>query len=259
MQKLLNLINNSKNIVAFTGAGISTLSGIQDFRGKDGFFRDRDPDMVFNIDHFYSNPAFYYQKTKNLIYNLSDKKPNIIHNQLAAMEKQGIVKAIITQNIDMLHEKAGSKKIIELHGSPKIHYCIKCTKEYDYSQIQQKLKTTEVPLCDLCSGILKPKITFYGESLSEKVVDQAIKLISKADLVLILGSSLVVQPAASLPFYSINNGGKLAIINNLPTPLDKLATLHYPDLLQVFEYLNKNLKKIPDRRNSPEICVSTAS
>ena len=153
----------------------------------------------------------------------------------------GIVKAVITQNIDLLHQKAGSKKVIEVHGSPEIHRCLSCGKIYKFDEIARIVQEDKVPQCS-CGGIIKPDITFFGESLPALAVDEAISEASKADLMLVLGSTLVVYPAASFPLYTVRAGGKLVIVNNMETPLDYMATERYSDLETVFNYISEKLK-----------------
>ncbi|MCQ2604318.1 MAG: NAD-dependent deacetylase [Spirochaetia bacterium] len=244
MKQFIDLLKNSEYCVVFTGAGVSTLAGIKDFRGKNGLYNTAgaDAEKIFDIDYFRKDPSFYYRAAKNFIYNLEDKVPAIVHTELARLEKMGIVKAVITQNIDLLHQKAGSKKVIEVHGSPEIHRCRKCGKIFHFNEIVPVVQKDEVPKCDRCGGIIKPDITFFGESLPPMAVDEAIYEASKADLMVILGSTLVVQPAASFPLYALRNGGKLVIVNNMETPLDYLAVQRYDDLETVFNYISENLK-----------------
>src|SRR5215469_1313301 len=125
--ELIKKITKARYCTAFTGAGVSTLSGIRDFRGKNGLYNDFDAEKIFDIDYFEKDPSFYYKASASLIYDIDEKKPSIVHIVLAEMEKQGLLKALITQNIDLLHEKAGSSRVIEIHGSPKIHYCLRCS------------------------------------------------------------------------------------------------------------------------------------
>jgi len=243
VDKLVTLLKESKYCVVFTGAGVSTLAGIKDFRGKDGLYKTaaEDADKIFDIDYFHKKPSFYYRAAKDFIYNLDQKRPAIVHTELARLEKMGIVKAVITQNIDLLHQKAGSKKVIEVHGSPEIHRCLACGKVYHFPEIAKIVQDRKVPQCS-CGGIIKPDITFFGESLPELAVEQAVYEASKADLMLVLGSTLVVYPAASFPMYTVRNGGKLVIVNNMETPLDYMAEAHYDDLETLFTYISEHLR-----------------
>lgn len=235
MKQLLNLVNNSEYFVALTGAGISTLSGIKDFRGKDGINKTMPGEKIFDLETFYQDPGFYYKHSRDFIYALEGKKPNIIHETLARWEKEDKLKAIITQNIDLLHQKAGSKKVIEIHGSPAVHHCIKCYKSYSFDEVCHELKHSKIPHCEACGAALKPDITFYGEGLPERAINQAVQECERCDLMLILGSSLVVYPAASLPEIALQNGAKIVIVNAQKTHLDRYASLRYDDLEKVFE------------------------
>ena len=223
MEDLKKLIANAKYIVALTGAGVSTLSGIRDFRGKNGLYKDFDADKIFDFDYFLKNPDYYYKQTKDFIYGLENFKPSVIHNLLAELEKKGIVKAVLTQNIDMLHQKAGSKNVVELHGSPAKHFCLNCKKEYSFEEIVLHVKNGKTPGCRLCGAIIKPDIIFFGEPLHAETVEAAQEETDKADLMIVLGSSLTVNPAAYFPLDLARKGGKLIIVNDQPTPLDRLA------------------------------------
>ena len=241
MERLAEALKKSKYCVVFTGAGVSTLSGIRDFRGKNGIYKEEDASQIFDIGYFRNNPNFYYQKSRDLIYNLDEKKPSIVHLELARLEKKGIVKSVITQNIDHLHQRGGSKNIIEVHGSPSVHKCVSCRKEMEYEEVCRVVKTGTYPICPECGGDIKPDIVFFGEMLPEEAVEMAVSESAKADLMLVLGSTLVVQPAASFPVYTIRNGGRLVIVNNMETPLDSHADLRYQDLEAVFKYLSENI------------------
>jgi len=239
MEQLKKLLSESKYCVAFTGAGVSTLSGISDFRGKNGIYRraDIDADRLFSLPDFMRDPTYYYTHSADFIYDVDSKRPGPVHTGLARLEKLGVVKAIITQNIDMLHQRAGSRDVIEVHGSPALHHCLTCGKEYTFAEIAVQVKAGKVPYCDKCGGSIKPDIIFFGENLKASVIDRAIEESSRADLILVLGSTLVVQPAASLPLYTRQNGGKVVIVNDGETPLDDLAAARYTDLAEVFSAL----------------------
>lgn len=241
MHELITKLKNAKHCVAFTGAGSSTLSGIRDFRGKNGIYKEYDAEKIFSIHYFMENPSEFYKIAKTFFYNLDEKEPNIIHTECARLEKMGIIKRVITQNIDMLHQKAGSKDVIEVHGSPMIHTCLSCHKEFTFEQVQSMFESADVPYCDSCNSIIKPNVTFFGEPLPVKAINNAILESQSADLMIVLGSTLVVQPAASLPVYTFQNGGDIVIVNNQPTPLDNIAALRYESLEEVFEFLQDNL------------------
>ncbi|HEX3018728.1 MAG TPA: Sir2 family NAD-dependent protein deacetylase [Chitinispirillaceae bacterium] len=241
METIIELLKQSRYCVALTGAGISTLSGIRDFRGKDGIYNDYNPDLIFDIHYFRQDPSLYYNATRDLIYNLDQKKPSIVHLELARLEAMGIIKTLITQNIDMLHTRAGSKNIIELHGSPLIHRCMCCGKTFDYQYICSIVQKGEIPECDSCQGYIKPDIVFFGEMLDPAKLGNAVLEASKADLILALGTSLLVQPAASLPLYTTEHG-TLIIVNDMPTPLDDLAEARYDNLEKVFSLLKNKIR-----------------
>ncbi len=234
---ITRFLKESRYCVALTGAGISTLSGIRDFRGKDGIYDEvsekYNPDLIFDLDYFRQDPSLFYNATRDLIYNLHSKKPSIVHFELARLESMGIVKSVITQNIDMLHTRAGSQNVIELHGSPMVHRCMKCEKVFSYDHVCDVVQTHHVPHCDSCQGVIKPDIIFFGEMLDAEKLNKAVLEASKADLILVLGSSLLVQPAASLPLYTKQHG-TLVIVNDMSTPLDEIAEARYADLERVF-------------------------
>lgn len=240
MERFISKLKHSEKTVAFTGAGISTLSGVRDFRGANGLYKDPDADKIFDIRVFRKDPAFYYGRTRDVIYNLDEKEPNIVHRELARWEKEGLIEGVITQNIDLLHQKAGIRTVVEVHGTPEIHFCTSCGREYPFSEAVTQLKERPVPLCS-CGGVLKPAVTFFGENLPPTAVDKAVEMCSEATLILILGSSLVVQPAASFPLYTLRAGGEMVIVNNQPTPLDGYAALLYSDLEAFFRYTEENL------------------
>lgn len=234
MDDLIQALRSARHAVAFTGAGVSTLSGIRDFRGKNGVYREFDADKIFDIRWFMKDPSYYYGHSRNFIYDLHTKQPSLVHRECARLEAAGIVKAVITQNIDMLHQRAGSRRVIELHGSPIVHRCLACGKEYAYDWAREIVCAGRVPYCEECGGLVKPDITFFGELLPARALDDAIEESSRADLMLALGSSLVVQPAASMPLHTLRNGGRIAIINDGPTPLDDRAAWRYDDLATCF-------------------------
>ncbi len=244
MNNLVELLEESNYCVAFTGAGISTLSGICDFRGPNGIYRRKeiDADKIFSLDYFLRHPEYFYTASRDFIYNIDEKQPSIVHNELARLESLGYVKTVITQNIDLLHQKAGSKHVIELHGSPEIHTCMNCRKEYGFSTIRKIVMDGKVPHCDACNGLIKPNIVFFGEMLDSRSIGHAVNEAAKADLMLVLGSSLVVNPAASIPVYTLDNSGNLVIVNDMSTPLDGNACLRFSNLEEVFKHLSENLK-----------------
>ena len=240
MDRLVNLLKESKYAVALTGAGISTLSGIKDFRGKDGLYKQKNADKIFDIEWFFREPSLYYTESKDFLYNMQDVSPSIVHLELARLEEKGIIKAVITQNIDVLHQKAGSKKVLELHGSLGKHKCIKCSNVITFEEAAAIVSKGQTPYCS-CGAVFKPDVVFFGESLPVDVLSKAREEASKADLMIILGSTLVVNPAAMIPGYTLQNGGKIVIVNNMETYLDGKAALKYEDLGEVFYHLSKNI------------------
>jgi NAD-dependent deacetylase len=242
INKLFTLIKEAKYPVALTGAGVSTLSGIRDFRGKNGLYKEMDAEKIFDINYFMQDPSFYYEQAGSFIYNIDEKEASVVHIVLGELEKRGLLKALITQNIDLLHQKGGSKNVIEIHGSPKIHYCMRCSGiRVSFEEAAAAVKKGEMPKCQKCGQVLKPAITFFGESLPVDALREAVSESQKADLMLVLGTSLTVYPAASMPEYTLRSGGKIVIINNMPTPLDGRAVLHFDDLGSVFEELGRLL------------------
>ncbi len=219
--KLKEIIDNSNNIVVMTGAGVSTLSGIPDFRSKDGLYNMKykyNPEEILSHHFFMNKTLEFYNFYKDKMNSL-DKKPNILHEYLFNLEKIGKLKMIITQNIDGLHTKAGNKNVIELHGSILRNYCMKCHKYYDASYV---FNSSDIPKCT-CGGIIKPDVVLYEESLKEDDIINSINIIRKADTLIIIGTSLLVYPANSLISYF--RGKNLIIINNEKTNYDKIATL----------------------------------
>jgi NAD-dependent deacetylase len=241
MERLVNLMQSARHCVAFTGAGVSTFSGIRDFRGKNGIYREYDADKIFDIDYFRRDPGYYYHHAKHFIYNLDRKTPSLVHLELARLEERGIVKRVITQNIDLLHQKAGSKRVVELHGTPATHACMECGKQFRFDEVVPVVMRDEVPRCDRCGATVKPDITFFGEMLDTYAIEEAFTEAGRADLMLVLGSSLVVQPAASIPLQTVRNGGALVIVNDGGTSLDGYATLRYESLEEVVRYLVEKL------------------
>ena len=227
--------------MAFTGAGVSTLSGVRDFRGKNGLYSTAASFRIFDINWFLKDPSIFYSAGKDFIYNLEKIKPSLVHTELSRLEKKGLIKSVITQNIDRLHRKAGSENLIELHGSPELHRCMDCGRTICFAEACHIVNSGKIPYCGFCGGILKPDIIFFGEQLPAEVLSDAAEEAMKADLLLVLGSSLSVQPAASIPAYTLQAGRKIVIINNMETSLDSSAVLRYHDLGEVFNYISEKL------------------
>jgi NAD-dependent deacetylase len=238
--KLYELIAGARYGVALTGAGVSTLSGIRDFRGKNGLYQEMDAEKIFDINYFMRDPSFYYRAAGSFIYNIDEKEPSIVHKTLGELEKRGFLKALITQNIDLLHQKGGSRNVIEVHGTPSVHYCPHCTQgdTMSFAEAAALVKAGELPRCGHCGGVLKPAITFFGENLPVQALRDAEEAARKADLMLVLGTSLTVYPAAALPELTLRAGGAVVIVNNMATPLDRYARMRFQDLGEVFEQLS---------------------
>jgi len=231
-KEFIEFLQNSKYTVVLTGAGVSTDSGIPDFRSQNGLYSKYDANKVFDIDYFLKDPTYFYKFAREEILKMLAVEPSATHNMLAKLEKEGLIKAVITQNIDLLHQKAGSKNVIELHGNISKAHCIRCSKEYDFIKI---LKNSQnVPECTICGGLVKPNIVFFGEKLPEGELKKAFYLVNSCDLIIVMGSSLVVQPAASLPIYAVNNGAKFLIANKGKTALDNISTRKYDFNLNEF-------------------------
>lgn len=222
-KELVEKLKNSRHTVALTGAGVSTASGIPDFRSPGGVY-SKYPEYVFDIDYFYTDPSSFYRFWKEALLPMNQAKPNSVHLLLAELERLGFLKVTITQNIDRLHQKAGSKNVIELHGNIYEHYCVKCGKEYGIDEVKELLDVNPVPYCN-CSGLIRPNIVFFGENLPSSALSEAMKHARNCDLMIVLGSSLVVYPAAQLPIIAKDHNATLFIINRGKTSLDELADL----------------------------------
>ncbi|MGB7338260.1 MAG: NAD-dependent deacylase [Phototrophicaceae bacterium] len=218
-------IRHADNIVAFTGAGISTPSGIPDFRSEDsGLWENVDPQEVASIYGFRKNPKAFFDWVRPLTQATLDALPNPAHYALVKLEEMGKLRAVITQNIDMLHTKAGTQSIFELHGHMRTATCINCFKSYDGQPIiTQLLNDATIPHCSECHGVLKPDVILFGEQLPYEQMRGAKKAAQAADLMLIIGSSLEVAPASDIPLIAKRNGAKLVIINLEPTIMDRFA------------------------------------
>ena len=231
-EPLLDAIDDARTVAFFTGAGVSTLCGIPDFRGPNGIYRDPDAARMFDIDLFDEDPSFFYSKADTLVYGNDETKPGPVHEALVALQRAGKCAGVITQNIDGLHERAGSSPVFAVHGSAALHHCRRCGDEKTFDEIRAIRGGVPgaVPRCAKCGGVYKPDITFFGEMLPEEAFDGAIRLASRADLIVVLGSSLTVHPAATIPHYTLREGGRMAIVNMGETPSDSLAFFRANDL-----------------------------
>ena len=221
---LKEMIEQSDNIVFFGGAGVSTESGIPDFRSETGIYNtikryQRSPEEILSHSFFMAHPDIFYDFYKSTMLYL-DAKPNKAHLALAKLEAMGKLKAIVTQNIDGLHQLAGSKRVYELHGTVHRNYCMRCHEAYDTEYI---LKAEGVPRCEKCGDIVKPDVVLYEEGLNEMTITASLNAIRKADVLIIGGTSLNVYPAAG--FIQYYSGNKLVLINKSETPYDRKADL----------------------------------
>lgn len=222
VDKFIDMVQHSDNIVFFGGAGVSTESGIPDFRSVDGLYNQKykyPPETILSHSFYISQPEEFYRFYRDKMLCLA-AQPNAAHIKLAELEQAGKLKAIVTQNIDGLHQKAGSKNVLELHGSVHRNFCQRCHKFFD---AEYMLHSDGVPKCDACGGPIKPDIVLYEEGLDNDVIEQSLYYISHADMLIIGGTSLVVYPAAGLVRYY--GGHKLILINKSATDMDKSADL----------------------------------
>lgn len=222
VEKLREMIEGSSNIVFFGGAGVSTESGIPDFRSVDGLYHqkyDYPPETILSHTFYRRKPEEFYRFYRDKMIGF-DAKPNAAHLKLAQWEKEGKLKAVITQNIDGLHQAAGSQKVLELHGSTLRNYCEDCGKFFDVDYIRN---SNGVPVCDACGGSVKPDVVLYEEGLDQQVLSEAISFIKNADVLIVGGTSLVVYPAAGLIDYY--NGNKLVLVNKTLTGREDAADL----------------------------------
>lgn len=228
IDQIADLIIQSGRIVVFTGAGISTESGIPDFRGPGGLWSRFDPEE-FTIQRFMSSAESRKNHWKMFAEGglTRDAEPNSAHYAIAEMEKLGKLDCVITQNVDNLHQKAGNsaEKVFELHGNMRRVRCMGCGKLLPMEDVLQRLKSEAIPDCDSCHGILKPDAVFFGESLPQKTLENATHHSRNCDLFVVIGSTLVVYPAAYMPIYAVESGANLVIINLGSTPLDSRARL----------------------------------
>ena len=204
-------IRSSRRVAVLSGAGLSTKAGIQDFRGPQGLYRTlgiSDPERIFDIDHFFRNPGFFFRFHREFLDLLDRVQPTGAHRFFARLEEEGVLSGIVTQNIDGLHQKAGSRNVLEIHGGVRGNTCTGCGARYDLAAFRELLTAAEVPRCPLCGGIVKPDIVFFGEGVQALGACQA--LMEEADLLFVVGSSLVVTPAALLPSAC---PGRIVVVN----------------------------------------------
>lgn len=219
-----SLLKNAKKVVAFSGAGISTDSGLSDFRSLGGLWERY---RIVTYQEFLSDPksrAEYWSMRRELIPSLLNARPNQAHMALASLEASGKIKCVITQNIDGLHQAAGSQNVIELHGTNMTASCLGCSRQWPINDIQKRLERGELDLlCHACHGLIKPDTVSFGQAMPEKAMERAFREAAECDLFLMIGSSLEVQPANQIPLTAFQSGAKLIFINRDPTPFDHLA------------------------------------
>jgi NAD-dependent deacetylase len=224
-ERLARLIRERQPCVALTGAGISTESGIPDFRSPGGIWDLYDPMEYATIEAFRRNPAKVWEFYATRLDVLREAEPNAAHLALAELERRGLLEAVITQNIDRLHELAGSREVVEVHGSIRTSHCLACGATATLDEVVQLLADAPAPPCPRCGAILKPGVVMFGELLPPAEIDRAYELARRAGLLLVVGSSLEVYPVAGLPLETLAEGGELAIVNREPTMLDPRATV----------------------------------
>ena len=225
-ERLAELIRDSSCTVALTGAGVSVPSGIPDFRTPEtGLWENVDPMEVAHIDVFERDPARFWSYYRPRFHSLGDKQPNAAHEALAELERRGLLEGVITQNIDRLHRAAGSRTVVEVHGSIESSTCRRCAASYGIAEVDGLFGEDGVATCASCGGAVKPDVVLFGEMLPEKAMRQAQELAARAELMLCIGSSLVVHPVAGLPEVTRSCGGELAIVTKGPTPYDGDAVL----------------------------------
>ncbi len=221
--RLAELIRTQQPCVVLTGAGVSTESGIPDFRSPDGLWAEFDPLDYASLESFRRDPVRIWDFYGRRFAFLAEAEPNEAHRALARLEALGLVEAVITQNIDLLHERAGSREVVEVHGSIRRAVCPSCSGHEPLGGVLAQLAHGTAPLCPSCGAVLKPDVVFFGELLPEAAIERATELARRARLLLVVGSSLEVHPVAGLPFETLRSGGTLAIVNRGRTPLDAHA------------------------------------
>jgi NAD-dependent deacetylase len=225
MEALAELIRERRPCVVLTGAGVSTESGIPDFRSPTGFWARFDPLEYASIEAFRADPRKVWSFYKPRVAMLTDAEPNAAHVALAELERLGFVGAVVTQNIDLLHERAGSREVVEVHGSIRSATCLACGAREPLERVLELLAEADGPACPSCGELLKPDVVFFGELLPTEAIERATRLARGAALLLVVGSALEVYPVAGLPEETLAAGGAVAIVNRGPTPFDNRATV----------------------------------
>ena len=246
---LAELVRRRQPCLALTGAGISTESGIPDFRSPSGIWAQYDPMEYATISAFERDPVKVWEFYALRLGVLTQAEPNAGHRALARLEQRGLVDAVVTQNIDGLHQRAGSQHVIEVHGSIRTASCLACRTRVPLADVVAALETAPAPPCPRCGEIVKPDVVMFGELLPADAIDQAVALAGAAGLLLVVGSSLEVHPVAGLPDETLSHGGALAIVNRGPTPYDRRATVRIEGAAgETLEALEKALAEPTPRR-----------
>jgi NAD-dependent protein deacetylase/lipoamidase len=226
VERLAELLGQSRRAVALTGAGVSVPSGIPDFRTPEtGLWAKVDPMEVAHISVFEGDPERFWSYYRPRFQSLGDKEPNRAHEALAELERRGLIEGVITQNIDRLHRAAGSQNVIEVHGSIETSSCTACGASFGLDEVDDLFDPRGVAVCAVCGGAVKPDVVLFGEMLPAEAIERATELAEAADLMLCVGSSLAVHPVAGLPQLTIERGGRLAIVTKGETPYDADAEL----------------------------------
>lgn len=243
IEQAAQIILSSSSTVALTGAGVSTKSGIPDFRGSNGLWTKVDPAKFASIDGFLSDPKGWWEMALELAPTIMNAKPNPAHQKLAELEKMGLLKLVITQNVDGLHQRAGSKNVVEVHGSLFTGTCTVCHAKVDRKYLEKAMKKRQIPvMCPACGGLIKLDTVFFGEALPQHALATAVDSVRNSELMLAVGSYLVVYPVATLPTIAKQSGARLIIINLEPTPFDEHADLVFH--AEAGETLTKIVKAI---------------
>ena len=221
---MAEILSSARRGLALTGAGVSAESGIPTFRGEGGLWKQYDPVKVASIEYFMADPSAYWRVSKDRGRVALAARPNPGHHALAALEAAGHLAGVVTQNTDGLHQEAGSRNVIEIHGSSRTVQCLDCGTREPRADVQARLDVEMPPRCKVCGGtFLKPTVVLFGEPMPQAAVAKAFALAREADLVLVVGSSLVVYPAADVPLVALRSGARMIVINAEPTPFDELA------------------------------------
>ena len=224
VRRAAEIISSARRGLALTGAGVSAESGIPTFRGEGGLWKQYDPVKVASIEYFMADPSAYWKVSKDRGRVALAARPNAGHHALAALEATGHLAAVVTQNTDGLHQESGSRNVIEIHGSSRTVQCLDCGTREPRVDVQARLHEELPPRCKVCGGaFLKPTVVLFGEPMPKAAVARAFALAREADVVLVIGSSLVVYPAADIPLVALRSGARMIVVNAEPTPFDQLA------------------------------------